>query len=139
MRKLALLALLAPLAVYADPRMVVDGNYCHMLHDNQDDDNETFVADCAPNISVQGGVANGYALKEFRPLLRRTDSDGVYLSKTERYEAIITDYDFQDEVCTMVDSNGTQYKARDWETGIDVRGGSVVYWIVCRNGLEEKQ
>ena len=40
----------------ADPRMEINDNFCHCILDPIDTDNEVFIADCKPYITVEKNV-----------------------------------------------------------------------------------
>ena len=106
------MALIVPFAVNADPRMEVNDNFCHFMHDYINDDNETFVAGANPVISVAQDQtsANGYCLVKRKLLKEQINHD---------YKVNLTS-DNSDETCAMVESNGTQYNSDTWTSSITV-------------------
>jgi hypothetical protein len=142
MKKLFVFVLVVflPVVVWADPRMETADNFCHFIHNNTNADDESFVADCGSQISVNDttGVAQGFAyvvrdhvpvgFDEVTTLFRRgRNKSGV----------VITSEDYPDVACALVDSNGTQYNSNNWVNRISFKArrgrhvGTVVYQLHC--------
>lgn len=138
------LMLLVPFYVYADPRMETNDNFCHFVHNNVDDDDETFAAGCDSVISVEQGSANGHGrvVKQLPVGFLNFD---VPVSESNLTAPQYT--------CTMVESNGTAYASNEWVSTItatpkydyrhrkssrkwhrEVVGYTVVYEVTCKNG-----
>ena len=114
--------------VYADPRMETNDDFCHFIFDADNGDNETFVAGCGSQIMVKDGVAYGYArvsqlFGKFKPFHPKKN---IYITS-----------DQSNQVCTMVESNGTVYESNEWKTMTRIRGRKVVHEIICRNGQQQ--
>ena len=145
--KYSILALiLLPLVIGADPRMEINDNFCHYMHDNINDDNESFVSDCGPIISITDDTAsaNGYGyVRKIVPRETINHEDKVRLSNET----------FPDQKCAMVESNGTTYTSDTWTSDIKVKtlyyykrddNGKrmprdvvlVTYKLVCLNGAQ---
>ncbi len=144
---LIITGLLVALGANADPRLEVKGNFCHVLHDNVNSHNETFVADCAAFIAAEeeGKVANGYSrvVKRYVPVdvLNYVDVVGpepITIEVCEREDQCALP--FPSQHCTMVDSNNTKYASDDWSTKIvviptdDLAFATLIYEIKCLDG-----
>ena len=123
---------------YADPRMETRDNFCHMILDPDNTDNEVFVAGCNSQIVADGnGNATGYLkLTRWMP---KEEAQAI-LGDNERRLSFTSGE--SGTACAMVDSNGTQYNSNDWESKIIVRRpwrriNKVVYKLYCRNGAEQ--
>lgn len=123
---------------YADPRMETRDNFCHMILDPNNTNNEVFVAGCNSQIVADGnGNATGY-LKITRWMPK--EEAQVILGDNDRRLSFTSGE--SDTACAMVDSNGTQYNSNDWESKIIVRRpwrriNKVVYKLYCRNGAQQ--
>jgi hypothetical protein len=145
----------AAMTASADPRMETNNNFCHFIMDPTETDNEVFQAGCDSTIAVtiiptqsvasaQGGRekvgceeyanyrASGYGtVTKVMPLL----ASPVPVGKTLKY----TNED-SSTACTMVESNGREYRSYKWESKISVfrttpRGFvRVVYEVACEDG-----
>lgn len=143
---LAVLAVTVPFYAVADPRMEINDNFCHFVHNNVDADDETFAAGCNATISVQQGSANGYGkVVRLVPL-------GYLNFDTPVIESDATAPQY---TCTMVESNGIAYTSNEWESTIKTRpsyrwqfdinrnkeriinGYHVTYELICKNGVAQ--
>lgn len=136
-------------AVFADPRMETNNNFCHFILDPDNTDNEIFLAGCdsvitvvekstsAPAITVNcegsNRVASGYAVADkVLPLVASPAPPGTVL----RFNS-----DGSDTPCTMVESNGRQYTSNKWQSRVRVdasRKGfvQVHYELFCEGGVQ---
>jgi len=137
------LLLSLPFVVLADPRIEVTDNFCHVPFDATNDDNESFLADCGGVVTVENGVADGYATlrKENVPLRALPVRPATGESSAEiRLNG--ADIDF---TCTLVDSNGTQYQTGEWAVWtLAVQGnhpamGTATYEVFCFNAAAVAQ
>ena len=122
---------------YADPRMETTDNFCHMILDPQNTDNEIFVSGCDSQIVTDNGVATGY----FRTIrwMPREEAKALF---GDRQRRLSFTSDESNTNCAMVDSNGTEYASGDWDSQIILRMpwrrmNKVVYKLYCRNGQQE--
>lgn len=135
---------------HADPRMETNKNFCHFILNAGDTDNEVFLAGCASLISVveKGPVtgtatveceegkymANGYASVTRTMLLAAAP---IPAGTTLKFTSNDTD-----TPCTMVESNGRQYRSYKWHSVIKVDRGltrnlvKVTYEIFCQEGVQ---
>lgn len=137
-----MLIVFLPAMVWADPRMETADNFCHFIHNNTNSDDESFIADCGSQISVNDttGVAQGYAyvVRDHVPV--GFDEVTTLLSRGRKTEVVITSVDYPDVPCALVDSNGTQYSSTKWVNRIvfkaksGKRFGTVVYQLHCIDG-----
>lgn len=122
----------------ADPRMEINDNFCHMILDATNTDNEIFVAGCNAQIVADGnGGATGYVMitrwmprEEAQAMLGEDDQQLSFTS------------DGSDAPCRMVESNGTTYESNDWESRIIFKRpwkeiNKVVYYLYCRDGVAQ--
>ena len=140
----------------ADPRLEVKANggtFCHILNGNANNaDDETFQGDCKAFVARNGTVANGrgIAVQKGVPyaLLPHLQTHGVLVypsncpprhienGKCRPSHTVIemTDADFNNQACTMVDSNNDTYTSNDWVTRITWKRGKVTKEVICYNG-----
>ena len=120
MKHLIICLFLLPLSLYADPRMDTDEGYCHFVlnNANQAGDNESFMSNAESAIAVDNNntVANGYCTAEVKsapaqvvPGALDAIQGGNVAGKVR-----LTNADFVDLPCAMVESNGTTYNAARW-------------------------
>jgi len=157
----AIVSFITPTAS-ADPRMEICDNFCHCILDPIDTDNEVFVADCKPYITVEKSVekiveknsetekdketekciecetnCGGYIAKGYAKVSRRVPEDTAPLKAGE--ERYLTSNDSYTP-CVMVETNGRAYKSHNWESSIKVeksnRNGMVwvIYELICFDG-----
>jgi hypothetical protein len=134
-----LLVLLLPAIVWADPRMETTDNFCHFIHNTTNADDESFIADCGSQISVNDttGVAQGYAYVVRNHVPVGFDEVTTLFSQGRKAEVVITSEDFQGLACALVDSNETQYNSTKWINRIFFKAnrgrrfGTVVYQLHC--------
>ena len=138
----------AALAVFADPRMETNKNFCHFILDPDNTDNEIFMAGCnsvitvvekAANASYAQGqcsdnaVAIGYGtVKKVVPLEMAPLPTG---------ETSVLTSGMSDTPCTMVESNGRAYTSKTWQSSIKVDPGkkgyvTVSYELFCQEGYQ---
>ena len=151
-----------PPTASADPRMEINDNFCHCILDPINTDNEVFIADCKPFITVQkkeeknveGNTAteknteaekslesevycDGYSADGYAKATRRVPEVAAPLPPGE--EKIITSDD-SETPCVMVESNGRAYRSQNWVSSIKVgrpnrnRMVWVVYELICLDG-----
>lgn len=133
------LIFLLPALVWADPRMETTDNFCHFIHNTINSDDESFLADCGSQISVSDTkrVAQGFAYIERHRLPVGFDEVTTLFEKGNKTEIVITGEDFPGLACTLVDSNGTEYKTERWVNRIffkakkGKRFGKAVYQLHC--------
>ena len=135
-----LLIVLLPTIVWADPRMETRGNFCHFIHNIDNSDDESFIADCGSQISVNDtrGVAHGFAYVERKRVPVFLDEIAMQLEQGDKAAVVITSQDFKGLACTLVDSNGVVYESDSWVNQIfyqakGKRFGKVVYQLHCFN------
>lgn len=151
---------------YADPRMETVGDFCHSIHDNENDDNETFLADCGSQISVLQGDVQGQATAQgfakvviegvpvdfdevtmkLSGLISDVAKDAASIAGKKRplmRSIVITNETFPDLDCTMVDSNATEYTSQNWVSRITFKRqhrwsdiGTLIYQLRCIDGKE---
>ena len=171
MRRLSIFMLWYVLIVFfiaftasADPRMEISDNFCHCILDPIDTDNEVFIADCQPFVTVEKSPENnmepeenveseentedekyleneihcdGYTAKGYAKVARRAPEVAAPLLAGQA--RIITSEDSKTP-CVMVDSNGREYKSRNWVSSIKVSRPNknglvwVVYELICLDG-----
>ena len=142
----------------ADPRMEINDNFCHCILDPIDTDNEVFIAACKPSITVAKNLeknieadqnmeteknleneiyCDGYSANGFARATRRAPEVAAPLPAGG--ERILTSDD-SETPCVMVDSNGREYRSRNWVSSIKVSRANkkglvwVVYELVCLDG-----
>lgn len=133
---------------FADPRMETNNNFCHFILDTNNTDNEVFVANCRPIITVVEKIENtgnasiqcdlphlasGYA--KVQRMMPQTAAP-LLPGKTLRF----TSNKYPEIPCNMVESNGRQYTSYIWKSTITVRASNqngfvnVVYELFCQDG-----
>jgi hypothetical protein len=156
MKKLSVFLLLISIHIvfaataFADPRMETNDNFCHFILNAQNTDNEVFLAGCASVITVVEKVAgageitvkceesnfmaNGYAtVTKTVPQAAAPIPPGT----TRKFTSTDTD-----TPCTMVESNGRQYRSKKWQSSIKVDRAygrnpvKVYYEIFCQEGVQ---
>jgi len=142
--------LLFAFSAFADPRMETNRNFCHFILNADNTDNEVFLSGCNSVITVvekvaaaantqlhcteQNYVASGYAMvtKEM-PLTAAPLAPGTTLRFTSDDSTV---------PCTMVESNGREYKSNKWRSTIKVgrpNRNSIVtvnYELFCQDGQQ---
>jgi hypothetical protein len=146
------------LTASADPRMEITDNFCHSILDPIDTDNEVFIAQCQAVITVGKKTENDNGPQEI-PETGETNEDKIYCDgytakgyfKVHRKiselaapipagQKIIFTSDDSETACYMVESNGREYRSRDWVSSIRVSRPNkrgmvwVVYELICLNG-----
>ena len=134
----------------ADPRMETNDNFCHFILNAQNTDNEVFLAGCDSVITVVEKVAsagqvtvncednnlmaNGYAaVTKVVPQAAAPIPPGTTLKFTSNDS---------ETPCTMVESNGRQYRSHKWQSIIRVSSAVrknpviVYYEIICQEGVQ---
>lgn len=133
---------------HADPRMETNNDFCHFILDTEDTDNEIFLADCGSVITVVEKVPPADAVE---PACYENYSASGYASAVKMVpaaaaplppgESLMFTNEDTETPCTMVESNGRQYRSYRWKSRIRVgtrgRGGMVRvrYELFC-NGEE---
>lgn len=139
----------------ADPRIEVnaDNSFCHILHGNvNNSDDETFDGACVPFVAANGaGSANGWGRSERRGVspdviphvFTYGEKEAVgrcrpghakkRKCKTE-WTVDVTQDDYPGLLCTIVETNGTQYYAQNWRNRITYSAGVLVNDLKCLNG-----
>lgn len=135
---------------FADPRMETNDNFCHFILNAENTDNEVFLAGCDSVITVVEKVAgageatvkceesnymaNGYAaVTKTVPQAAAPMPPGT----TRKFTSNDTD-----TPCTMVESNGRQYRSQKWQSSIKVEPAvkknavKVHYEIFCQEGVQ---
>ncbi len=142
----------------ADPRMEINDNFCHCILDPIDTDNEVFIAACNSSITVAKTVekkietdqnmqteedleneiyCDGYSANGSARVARKAPEVAAPLAAGE--ERILTSDD-SETACVMVDSNGREYRSRNWVSSIKVSRANkkgvvwVVYELICLDG-----
>ena len=138
--------------------MEINDNFCHSILDPIDTDNEVFVAQCQPVITVEKKIESDTETQE-NPEAEETTEDKIYCdgytargySRVTRKipeiaspipagEELVFTSDDSETRCVMVESNGREYRSRDWISSIKVSRPNkrgmvwVVYELVCLNG-----
>jgi hypothetical protein len=150
------------LTASADPRMEICDNFCHCILDPIDTDNEVFIANCKPYITVEKSVekieeksletekdietqksnecetcCDGYTANGYAKVRRRVPEVAAPLPAGQ--EKLLTSND-SDTPCVMVETNGRAYKSHNWESSIKVKKSNrdgmvwVVYELICFDG-----
>jgi len=156
MKKLAVLLLLFfvhiifTVTASADPRMETNDNFCHFILNAENTDNEIFLAGCDSVITVVEKVeatenatvkceennymANGHAtVTKFVPQAAAPIPPGTTLKFTSSDS---------ETPCTMVESNGRQYRSHKWQSIVRVDRAyarnpvKVTYEIFCQEGVQ---
>jgi hypothetical protein len=156
MKKISVLLLLISVHIIfavtasADPRMETNDNFCHFILNAANTDNEVFLAGCDSVITVvekvagAGGVtakceesnymANGYGTAtKIVPQSAAPIPPGTTLKFTNADS---------ETPCTMVESNGRQYRSYKWQSTIKVDRAyarnpvKVTYEIFCQEGVQ---
>jgi hypothetical protein len=129
----------------ADPRMEINNNFCHFILDDGNTDNEAFAAGCDATISTvevlppAGGTvlcenlaARGYGERSVVvPQSAVAMPPGTSLTFTS---------DASDTPCTMVESNGREYRSDNWKSTVQVESTArrgmvrVKYTVLCTDG-----
>jgi len=131
----------------ADPRMETNNNFCHFILDPDDTDNEIFMAGCNSEITVVEAVptpgsvqamcdsnytASGYAMVE-----KVIPQSAISLAPGSTLTFTSND---SDTPCTMVESNGREYRSSSWQSTIKVKKTTqkgfvtVHYELFCQGG-----
>jgi len=156
MKKLSVLLLLICVHIFfavaasADPRMETNDNFCHFILNAGNTDNEVFLAGCDSVITVvekvaeAGGVTakceeSNYMASGYAAATRVVPQAAAPIppGTTLRFTSSDTD-----TPCTMVESNGRQYRSHKWQSVIKVdRAYSrnpvrVTYEIFCQEGVQ---
>ena len=121
---------------YADPRMETVGNFCHMILDADNTDNEIFVAGCNSQIVVDDDAKTASGYIKITRWMPREEARAILGDRKRRLSFTSDD---SGTPCVMVESNGTEYESNVWESKIMVRRpwrhmNKVVYKLYCLNG-----
>lgn len=126
--------------VSADPRIEVNDNFCHVPYDEQNDDNESFLAGCNGRVTVTNGVADGIGVvkESWVPVA----SVPVEINEKKRSGEVRLSGPTTPFTCVLVDSNGTQYETAVWSVRTFVRRhrkssiGRATYEIFCWDAVQ---
>lgn len=115
MKYLSIVLLFIATSVCADQRFETVGGFCHFVtpqgFQNNNDDNEVFYANCKNSIRQE---ANGTGSGSSK-ITAKYPPRGIPFIGEHEYTGEETGVD-----CVMVDSNGTQYVTRDWNSKYSV-------------------
>jgi hypothetical protein len=142
-----LLVFLAAVQAPADPRIETNKTFCHFILSVENTDDEVFVAGCNSVITVrvpppqaagtkqancENYVASGYImLEKVLPQSQVPLTPGNSLTFTSADS---------DVPCTLVESNGREYRSHNWQSAVRVRKNhtndfvTVQYELLCRDG-----
>jgi hypothetical protein len=134
----------------ADPRMETNDNFCHFILNADNTDNEVFLAGCDSVITVvekvaeAGGVTakceeNNYMASGYATVTKTVPQAAAPIppGTTRKFTS-----DNTDTPCTMVESNGRQYRSQKWQSIIRVSPAvrknpvTVSYEIICQEGVQ---
>lgn len=131
-------------AVLADARIEVLGNFCHAPYDNANVDNEVFLSGCGGHIVVRNGVATGNAVIHKTAVHGHALPADVQVQDVEAYPSgsrrLVTSGEDSGVACAMVDSNGTEYSSGNWSVRIIAQRvaadwqANVTYEVACWSG-----
>jgi hypothetical protein len=134
----------------ADPRMETNDNFCHFILNAGNTDNEIFLAGCDSVITVVEKVAAaGQATANCEESNFMANGYGTAIKIVPQSAAPIppgttlkfTNAD-SETPCTMVESNGRQYRSHKWQSIIRVSQAvrknpvTVSYEISCQEGVQ---
>jgi hypothetical protein len=134
----------------ADPRMETNDNFCHFILNAENTDNEVFLAGCDSVITVVEKVAgaegvtakceeNNYMASGYAAVTKTVPQAAAPIPPGTTRKFTSTD---TDTPCTMVESNGRQYRSQKWQSTIRVsaavrKNPVVVYYeIICQEGVQ---
>jgi len=168
MRKVSVFAVLFVLVVLlmartasADPRMEIRDNFCHCILDPIDTDNEVFIADCDPVITVEKDpetlsltaeenidtetslqvepTCEGYVATGYFKVTRKMRESAAPIPAGE--SRVFNGSDYPETRCVMVESNNDRtYKSNDWKSILRVKQPNqwgivkVIYELTCYDG-----
>jgi hypothetical protein len=167
MRKVSVFAVLFVLVVFlmartasADPRMEIKDNFCHCILEADDTDNEVFIADCAPVITVEKDPetlsltaeedintekivetepkCEGYVATGYFKVARKIRESAAPIPPGE--SRVFNGNDYPGTDCVMVESNGDEYRSNDWKSVLRVKQPNewgvvkVIYELTCYDG-----
>jgi len=137
-------------AASADPRMETNDNFCHFILNTANTDNEVFLAGCDSVITVvekvagAGGVTakceeNNYMASGYAAVTKTVPQAAAPIPPGTTLKFTSND---TDTPCTMVESNGRQYRSHKWQSIIRVEPAvkknavKVHYEIICHEGVQ---
>ena len=156
MKKISVLLLLISVHIIfavtasADPRMETNDNFCHFILNSGNTDNEVFLAGCDSVITVVEKVAgageitakceeNNYMASGYATVTKTVQQAAAPIPPGTTLKFNSTD---TDTPCTMVESNGRQYRSQKWQSIIRVSPAvrknpvNVTYEIFCQEGVQ---
>ena len=134
----------------ADPRMETNDNFCHFILNAENTDNEVFLAGCDSLITVVEKVAgaegvtakceeSNYMASGYATVTKTVPQAAAPIPPGTTRKFTSTD---TDTPCTMVESNGRQYRSQKWQSTIRVSAAvrknpvAVYYEIICQEGVQ---
>ncbi len=134
----------------ADPRMETNDNFCHFILNTGNTDNEVFLAGCDSVITVVEKVAgageitakceeNNYMASGYATVTKTVPQAAAPIPPGTTLKFTSND---TDTPCTMVESNGRQYRSHKWQSIIKVDRAyarnpvKVTYEIFCQEGVQ---
>ena len=134
----------------ADPRMETNDNFCHFILNADNTDNEVFFAGCDSVITVVEKVAgaegvtakceeSNYMASGYAAVTKTVPQAAAPIPPGTTRKFTSTD---TDTPCTMVESNGRQYRSQKWQSIIKVDRAyarnpvKVTYEIFCQEGVQ---
>ena len=139
---------------WADPRMETNNNFCHFIMDPYNTDFEVFIAGCNAEITVAQKVT--VAPKATTSGANQTECENENYSasgygKVEKVipasaisippgKSLVFTNNSSNTPCTMVESNGREYRSNNWQSTIKVTRASqrgyvkVDYELYCWDG-----
>jgi hypothetical protein len=134
----------------ADPRMETNDNFCHFILNADNTDNEVFLAGCDSVIAVVEKVAgaggstvnceeSNYMASGYAAVTKTVPQTAAPIppGTTRKFSSNDTE-----TPCTMVESNGRQYRSHKWQSSIKVERAygrnpvKVFYEIFCQEGVQ---
>ena len=135
---------------FADPRMETNDNFCHFILNADNTDNEVFLAGCDSVITVVEKVAgaggatvnceeSNYMASGYAAVTKTVPQAAAPIppGTTRKFSSSDTE-----TPCTMVESNGRQYRSHKWQSTIKVDRAygrnpvKVFYEIFCQEGVQ---
>lgn len=121
---------------YADPRIEVnqDNTFAHFILDADDTDNEVFMGSLdVVGITVVNNKANGFA----RFFSFDKDVGRTLVPGSENQRKYSFTYEDTGVPCTIVDSNGTEYRSTDYISVVYVKKSYTNMKLKCFNGVQD--
>ena len=140
--------------VWADPRMETNNNFCHFIMNPDNTDYEVFMAGCNAEITVaqkvtvaqkatpsganqaecenENNSASGYGIVE-----KLIPASAISIPPGK---SLVFTNNSTNTPCTMVESNGREYRSNNWQSSIKVtralqRGYVIVHYeLYCWDG-----